>query len=46
VDKSTRPLRVIELITLLAIAGLIIAITLPRCATPAAHNQLPAVTAP
>jgi hypothetical protein len=46
VAKPTRPLRIIELITLFVIAGLIIAITLPRCAPPASHNQPPAVTAP
>ncbi|MBK9990073.1 MAG: hypothetical protein IPP19_04870 [Verrucomicrobia bacterium] len=48
VAKSAQPLRVIELITLLAIAGIIVAITLPRCSGPAPtpHNQPPPASAP
>jgi len=41
VAKLTGPFRVIELITVLVIAGIIIAITLPRCGNPPS-NHLPA----
>lgn len=45
VAQPTRPFRVIELITLLVIAGLIVAVALPRCgktAAAASNQPLPA----
>jgi len=46
VAKPASSFRVIELITLLVIAGLIVAITLPRCEKTPVHNQSPPAPQP
>jgi hypothetical protein len=46
VAKPESPFRVIELVTVLVIAGLIVAITLPRCAKPSGPNQSPPTARP
>jgi len=46
VSKTVRPFRVIELITVVVIASLITAITLPRCSATSTHNQTPPVAQP